>query len=107
MSCGPEVRSRSCSNLGLFCQLQRILDVCAKIPDRVLDLGVTQQDLNCTEVPGRLVDDRGLSAPERVGAIVLPPEPNRCHPFIDEASILARAQVAGVLNSAREGIVVD
>ena len=45
------------SNLCVFSQFQRILNVYAQIPDRVFDLGVTQQDLNRAKVSRRFVDD--------------------------------------------------
>ena len=46
-----------------FCSLreqQGILYVDAKITDRVLDLGMTQKNLDCPQIPRRLVDHRGF-----------------------------------------------
>lgn len=94
-------------DLGLLSQFQRILNVYAKIPDGVLDRGVTQQDLNRAEITGRLVDDGRFSAPQRVSAVIFLPESDGGHPLINEPSVLARAQMTGMINSAWEGIVVD
>ena len=45
------------SNLCVFSQFQRILNVCAQIPDRGFDPGVLQQDLNRAKVTRGFADD--------------------------------------------------
>jgi hypothetical protein len=43
-------------------KFQRILDVYVEVPDRVLNLGMSEQYLDCTKIAGRIVDHRGLRA---------------------------------------------
>ena len=53
---------RSTSDLGSLSQEERVLPVDAKIAHRVLDLGVTEQDLDGADVSCRLVNHRRLRA---------------------------------------------
>ena len=54
---------RSASSKGIF-------HVNAEMPNGAFDLGIGEEDLDCTQVTGRLVDDGRLRAPsERVKAI--------------------------------------
>jgi hypothetical protein len=46
-----------CSALG---KRACVLDVNADVPNRALDLRVTEKDLYCAQVAGLLVDDRGF-----------------------------------------------
>ena len=39
--------------------------------------------------------------------VVLPPQPNSGHPLVNEPSILPGADVIGVINPAREDVVVE
>jgi hypothetical protein len=48
------------SNLGSLGQSDRIIDIDAKVAHSVFDVDVTKQNLNGTQVAGRLVDERGL-----------------------------------------------
>ena len=44
------------SDFGALGQGQRIIDVHAEVPDGVLDVGMPEQNLDGSQVPGRLVD---------------------------------------------------
>lgn len=62
---------RPTSDFRPLCQQQSVLHVDTKISDRVLDLGVTEQDLDGADVARRLLDHGRLRATERVSAIFL------------------------------------
>jgi hypothetical protein len=51
-------------NLDPLGEKQSIIDIDAKIPDRVLDLTVSQQNLNRAQIAGGLVDHRGFGPPK-------------------------------------------
>ena len=61
------------SNLGRFRQCQRVFDFDAQVADTCLDLGMPEKDLHGAQVACLLVDRGCLCAPERVGAVILPP----------------------------------
>ena len=86
---------------------QRVLHIDAKVAHRVLDLGVTKQDLDGADVSRRLVDHRRLRAPKRVSAILLRTEADRADPFVNQTRVLPCAHVACVINPARECIILD
>ena len=49
-------------DFGVLCQFKGILNVYAEVSDRVFDLAVTEQNLDCTKISGRLVDHRRLGS---------------------------------------------
>jgi len=57
---GPQLRRLS--DFGRLGQSQGIIDINAKVSDRVLYLGVSKQDLNGSKVTGRLVNECRLGA---------------------------------------------
>jgi hypothetical protein len=44
----PAPKPDSSSHLGLLCQFQGIVDLNAEVPHGALELGVSQQELDCT-----------------------------------------------------------
>jgi hypothetical protein len=42
-----------------------------------------------------------------MGAVVLPAQSDPGHPFVDEPRILPRANMIGMIDPAREGVVVE
>jgi len=56
LAASPVWWGRWLSNFCRFSQLQRVLDVDAEIANCVLDLGVAEQDLDCTQIACRLLD---------------------------------------------------
>ena len=88
------------SNLSMLCQFQSILYAHTKISNRILNLGMSEQDLDCAKVACRLIDHSCLRSPERVCAILFTSQANRSHQFIDQPGILARAKMIGVINPA-------
>lgn len=57
-------------NFGALSQKQSVFDIDPEIPNGVLDLGVTQQYLNCTNVARGSVDHRGFRPAKRVRAVL-------------------------------------
>jgi hypothetical protein len=82
------------SNIDLLRDLDRIVDLYAKIPHRALDLGVTEQELDSPEIAGSPVDQHCLRASQRVCTEFRWVEADARDPFLDEASILTRGQPA-------------
>jgi len=64
------VRGAESSNFGSLGWRQGIIDIDTEISNRVLDVGMAQQDLNCPEIARRFVDQRRLGSPHRVCAIL-------------------------------------
>jgi len=63
-------------HLGVLCQFQGIIDLNAEVPHGALELGVTQQELDCTQVLGPPIDQRRLRAAHRVCLVVSPHTPD-------------------------------
>ena len=85
---------------------KRILDVDAEIANSALNLGMAEQNLHGTEVAGLLVDDRRLGPTQRVGPVIFWSQPDSGHPLVDQAGILPRTDMPGVIDPARKGEVV-
>jgi len=96
---------RPTSGFGALCKKQSVLYVDTEIADRVLDLRVTQQDLDRTNVAGSPIDHRGFRPPKRMRAIFGLPKSNCGHPLINEAGILTCAHVSGMIHPAWEEII--
>ena len=88
-------------------QGERVVDVDAKVAHGVLDLAVAEQDLNGPQISGRLVDDRCLGSPERMGAILRAGQTDPRHPLIDKAGILPRAEMIGMIDAAWEDEIIQ
>lgn len=93
------------SDFCAFSKGKRIFDIHSEIANGVLDLAMAQQKLNGPKVACGLVYDRRFGSPERMGSIFLTPQAYSRHPLIDEASILAGAEVIAVVDPARKNIV--
>jgi hypothetical protein len=87
-------------------ELEGVFDINGKVASRANDLGMPEQDLNGTQVGRRLVDDRSLRTPERMGSVLLGLKADVGDPLANEASILPRAHMPHVVVSAwKEEIV--
>ena len=93
------------SDFRAFCQGKCILDIHTEISNGVLDLAVAEQELNGSKVAGAFIYNRRFGSPERMGSIFLMPQAYSLHPLIDEASILAGAEVIAMVDPARKNIV--
>ena len=88
-----------------LCQEESVFDIDTEIADRVLDLGVPQQNLDRPDVACGPIDHCGFCPPKRMRSVFRLPKTNRSHPFIDKARILPRAHVSGMIDSAWEEVV--
>lgn len=102
-----DARSQPASNFGSFCQSQGVFHIDPEISDGAFNLRMSKQDLDCAEVPGRLVDDRRLRTPQRVRAIILAWQADARYPLIHKASVLAGAHMSRMIGAAREGIILQ
>lgn len=100
-------RPQALSDLDALRQDKSILNVDPEIADRVLNLGVAEQNLDRPQISGRSVDHGRLGAPHGVGAVFFPPQPDRGDPFVDEASILPRAHRMAGTDPAWEHEIID
>jgi hypothetical protein len=94
-------------HLRALSQRERILDIDAEVANRALDLRMAEQDLHGMQVTCLLVDDGRLRSAERMGSVVFSAQSDPSHPFVNEPCILPRADMIGMINPAREGVVVE
>jgi len=80
------------SDVNFLSDLDRVIDLDAEIADGALDLGVAEQELNGSKVPGSSVDHGRLGPPERVRAEFQRVEADAGDPLADEARILSCRQ---------------
>jgi hypothetical protein len=102
-----KAQGRSPSDFSPLGQFQCILNVDAEIPDCVLNLGMAKKDLDRSKVTSGLVDHGSLRSPEGMRAVILPTQPNRSNPLIDQSGVLPSAEMIGVVYSTGKGIVID
>ena len=65
----PSAAAGGWLNLGLFRNLQRVIDFNAEVAHRAFELGMPEQQLNCPQILRALVDQRGLCSPHRVRSV--------------------------------------
>jgi len=80
-------------DFGLFSHLQGIVDFDAEIPDGTLQFSVTEEQLHGPEVLGSPIDQRGLRAPHRMGAVCSRIQTDFSNPAVYDAGVLARRQM--------------
>ena len=95
------------SNFRALGQLECVLDVNAEIPDGAFDLGMPKKNLDRTQIPGRLVNDRCFGAPKLVRAVILGLKADPGHPLPDQSGVLPSAHVSHVVVPAWENEVVE
>ena len=78
------------SNVDLLGDAQGVFEFDTKISDSAVNLCVSQQELDRTQVPGFPVDLRRLGPAQRMGAVSAGFQSNRCHPIADQPTILTR-----------------
>ncbi len=87
-------------HLGLLCDLQRIVNLDAEIPDGAFELCMSKQKLNNPKIPGSTVDQRGFGAPHGMSAAGRRVEPNRPHPRPNDPRILPGRQMGRIRHPA-------
>ena len=96
--------------LGAFRKGERVLYVDAEVPNGAFDLRMAEQDLNGAQITCLLVNDGRLGSAQRMRPVILPAQPDPDDPFIDESSILAGADMIGLIGligPARKGEVIE
>ena len=68
------------------------------------DLGVTEQDLNCLDVPWSTINHGSLRSTQRVRAILGFSQTDGRHPLINQALVLPGAHVPLMIDAARKEI---
>ena len=68
---------------------------------------MSEQDLNCSRIAGRLVDQCSLCASECVRAVVFASQPNCSDSLIAQFGILASAEMISMIDPTRKGVVID
>jgi hypothetical protein len=68
---------------------------------------MAEQYLHRAQVTCLLVNDGRLGSPKRMGSVVFPAQSNRSDPFVDESSILPRADMIGVIDPTWKDEVVE
>ena len=91
-----------CSDVDLFGDGERVIDLDAKVSDRALYLGVAKEQLHRAKVPGSPVDQSRLRAPQRVGAEQRRVQTDAGDPLRQQASILAGGEAAAFATAAME-----
>jgi hypothetical protein len=102
---GPGRACRLCpgtSDINLLCYGQRVVDLNPKVADCALDLRMAEEYLHGAEISGALVDQRRLSAPQRVGAVEARIKPDARYPLRQQASILSCCQASPSASSAKQ-----
>jgi len=74
-------------HLSLLRDLQRVLDLDAKVADGALQFAMAEQQLDGPQVLGPAVDQGRLGAAQRVGAVVGRVEPHHRHPAVDQPGV--------------------
>jgi len=78
------------SNLGVFGESKRVFNVYPEIAHGILDLAMTEQDLNGTKVARSPLDYRRLRSAKRVRAILASHETDTCYPFVAKRRVCRR-----------------
>ncbi|ARS29391.1 hypothetical protein KC8_19150 [Sphingomonas sp. KC8] len=94
-------------DFGTLRKAQGVIYIDAEIFDDVLDLAVTEQDLNGSQIAGDFVDHRGLGPAQRMRSIFCAVQTGSNDPFVDQTCILARAEMAGVVDPAWEQVIAS
>lgn len=84
-----------------------VVDVYAKVANRVLDLAVTEQDLDSAQISCGLVDERRLCSAERMSPVFLWCKSDGSHPLVDKSCILARAEMVVGMDAAGECEIIN
>jgi hypothetical protein len=90
------------SDLNLFRNQKGIIDINPEIPNRALNLGMIQQELDGSEIASSPLDYRHFGAPQGMSAVGKGIQANRTKPGCQQASVLTRRHWLSSIDSARE-----
>ena len=94
-------------NFGTLSKDQGVIYIDTEIFYGVLDLAVTEQNLNGPQIAGGLVNHRGLRPAQRMRSIFCTIQTDGNDPLIDQACILTRAEMACVIDPAWEQVIAS
>jgi hypothetical protein len=89
-------------HLRLLGDLQGVVGLDSQVSDGAFELGVPKEELNGPEIPGPPVDQRGVGAPQRMGAVGRRVQPDGPHPGPDIPGILPGRKMRGFRHPARK-----
>ena len=95
------------SDFRALCQTQGVFHIYAEVSDRAFNLRMSQKYLDRAEIAGGLVADGRLGAPQGMGAVILARQANPRDPFVDQAGILARADMGCVICATGEDKIFE
>src|SRR4051812_1634165 len=95
------------SDVNLFSYRKGIVDLNAEVAHRALDFRVAQQDLDGAQIACSPVDERRLSAAQRVRAKQEWVETDAGDPLADQARVLARRHTLTLTASADKQMLAD
>ena len=81
------------SDVDLLGDAQSVVEFDAKVPDRAINLGVSEQELDGPKIAGLPVDQRGLGPPKRMRPVPARIQADGRHPVADETRILPGREV--------------
>jgi hypothetical protein len=87
------------SDINFLGNFNCIVDLNAQVPDCALNLRVSEQKLDSTQIAGSAVDQGRLGSPERVGTELQRVKADVGDPLAYQTSILAGCQTAAGLRS--------
>ena len=94
--------SEKASDLRLLRHLQCVVDLNAQVADGALELGMSEQQLYRSEIPGSPVDQRRLGPTHGMGAVGTGIEANLSDPRADDPCVLAGREMGRLVNPAWE-----
>ena len=89
-------------HLGLLGDLQCIVDLDPKVPDRAFEFGMAEEKLNSPEILGPPMDQRRLRAARRMRAVSGGVKSNRSHPSPDDPGVLPSREMRRLRYAARK-----
>jgi hypothetical protein len=91
-----------CSDLGLFRDFQRVVDLYAEVSYRAFELSVPEKQLNRPDILCASVDQRRFCPAHRMCSIRIRIETDFRDLVIDDSRVLPRAKVRRFADAARE-----
>ena len=98
--------SRQSLQLDLLRKPKRVIYLYAQVPNRRLDLCVSEQELHCPQIPRLPIKLRYLGSTQRVSAKPPVVEPDVSDPPVDDASVLPGGDVSAPTSTAPEQVAI-
>jgi hypothetical protein len=102
--CATPARPHCRSELALLRERQGIIDFDPEVTDGALDLGMSEEQLDRSQIAGRTVDLRRLGTAHRMRAIGAAVHPGTLDPALYDAGVLAGCPMRLIVDSARKNV---